>query len=155
MPYYESVIIARQDLSAQQVEQLTGELTEVIKAGGGEVAKSESWGLRNLTYKIKKNRKGHYVLMNLDAPAEAVTEYERVMRFNEDVLRYLTVRVKELDPEPSAVLQNRGSRDDRRGPRGDRGDRGPRGDRGDRGPRGDHRGDRPPRDDRPDSRAGE
>ena len=151
MPYYESVIIARQDLSAQQVEQLTGELTEVIKAGGGEVAKSESWGLRNLTYKIKKNRKGHYVLMNLDAPAEAVTEYERVMRFNEDVLRYLTVRVKELDPEPSAVLQNRGSRDDRRGPRGDRGDRGPRGDRGDRGPR----GDRPPRDDRPDSRAGE
>ncbi|WP_421709048.1 30S ribosomal protein S6 [Algihabitans sp.] len=152
MPYYESVVIARQDLSAQQVEQLTDELAEVIKAGGGEIAKRESWGLRNLAYKIKKNRKGHYVLMNLDAPAEAVTEYERIMRFNEDILRYLTVRVKELDPEPSAVLQNRGGRDDRRGPRGDRGDR------GDRGPRGDRGGDRGPRrdrDERPENRAGE
>ena len=126
MPYYESVVIARQDLSAQQVEQLTDELVEVIKAGGGEIAKRESWGLRNLAYKIKKNRK--------------------------DILRYLTVRVKELDPEPSAVLQNRGGRDDRRGPRGDRGDR------GDRGPRGDRGGDRGPRrdrDERPDNRAGE
>ncbi len=139
MSFYESVWIARQDLSAQQVEQLADELTEVVKSNGGDVAKRENWGLRNLAYKIKKNRKGHYVLMNLDAPAAAVSELERVMRFNEDVLRYLTVKVKELDPEPSAVLQNRG-RDDRRGGRdGDRGrdrDRGPRRDRdGDRGER--------------------
>lgn len=144
MAYYESVLIARQDLSAQQVEQLADELTEIVKTNGGDVAKRENWGLRNLAYKVKKNRKGHYVLLNLDAPAEAVSEYERVMRFNEDILRYLTVKVKELDPEPSAVLQNRGARDERGGRGGrdrDRGDRGPRGDRGDRGPRGD-RGDR-------------
>jgi small subunit ribosomal protein S6 len=156
VPFYESVLIARQDLSAQQVEQLADELTELVKSNGGDVAKRENWGLRNLAYKIKKNRKGHYVLMNLDAPAAAVTEMERVMRFNEDVLRYLTVKVKELDPEPSAVLQNRG-RDDRRGGRdGDRGrdrDRGPRRDRdGDRGDRGDRGGDRG---DRREQRAGE
>jgi len=138
MAFYESVLIARQDISATQVEQLADELAQVVQDQGGAVAKREYWGLKNLSYRMKKNRKGHYVLFSLDAPAAAVTELERVMRYNEDVLRYLTVRVPELDPEPSAMMQSKHGRDDR----GGRGDRGPRGDFGDRGPRRD-RGDRP------------
>lgn len=143
MSLYECVIIARQDLSSGQVESLTETLSTLVTEQGGEVKKKESWGLRSLAYKIKKNRKGHYVLLNLDAPAAAVAELERTMRLNEDVLRYLTIRVDELEEEPSVVLRSRGSRDRRFGR--DRGDRGPRGDRGDRGDRG-------PRRDRPDSR---
>ena len=132
MPLYESVIIARQDISAGQVEELADQLTTLLADNGGEVKKRELWGLRNLAYRVKKNRKGHYVLFNIDAPAEAVAEYERNMRFNEDVLRYMTVRVKELEEGPSAVTQSKDRRDDR-GPRGDRGgDRGPRGGRDDR-----------------------
>ena len=132
MPLYESVIIARQDISAGQVEELADQLTTLLADNGGEVKKRELWGLRNLAYRVKKNRKGHYVLFNIDAPAEAVAEYERNMRFNEDVLRYMTVRVKELEEGPSAVAQSKDRRDDR-GPRGDRGgDRGPRGGRDDR-----------------------
>jgi len=129
MAFYESVFIARQDISATQVEQLGDELAQVVQDQGGAIAKREYWGLRNLAYRMKKNRKGHYVLFSMEAPAAAVSELERVMRYNEDILRYLTVRVPELDPEPSAMMQARQGRDDRgRGGRGD----GPRRDRGER-----------------------
>ena len=147
MPYYESVFIARQDISGTQVDSLTESLTNIIQEGGGQVTKKEFWGLRNLAYKIKKNRKGHFVLLNIDGPSDAVLEMERNMRINEDVIRYLTVRVDELESEESIMLRSRGSRDSGRGGRRggfDRGgfDRGGR-DRGDRGDRGGHdRGDR-------------
>jgi len=148
MALYECVFIARQDISATQAEALADQFTGIIEQGGGTVPKKELWGLRTLAYRIKKNRKGHYVLLNLDAPAPAVHEMERIMRLNEDVLRYLTVRVDELEAGPSAVVQSRHSRDDRgdRGGRGDdRGGRGGfRGERGDRGDRG-GRESRPPR----------
>ena len=141
MPFYESVFIARQDVSTSQVDGLTDTFEKTIKDLGGSVTKKESWGLRTMAYRIKKNRKGHYVLMNIDAPAEAIKEMERQMRIHEDVLRYMTIRVDELDEGPSAMMK-RGDRDDRRG---DRDDRGPRRDRDDRPPRGD-REDRPRRD---------
>jgi ribosomal protein S6 len=96
MAFYECVFIARQDISSQQVDGLSDEFAGIVEAGGGKVTKRESWGLRNLAYKIKKNRKGHYMLFNIDAPSEAVLEMERNMRLNEDVLRYLTVRVEEV-----------------------------------------------------------
>ena len=105
MSLYESVIIARQEISTQQVEALADTFEGIIKDGGGNVAKRENWGLRSLAYKIKKNRKGHYVLMNIDAPAEAVHEMERLMRLNEDVLRYLTLRVDEFEEGPSIPAQ--------------------------------------------------
>lgn len=107
MPLYESVVIARQDIATTQVDSLADELTNIITEGGGKVAKRESWGLRSLTYRIKKNRKGHYILFNIDAPPAAINEYERRMRFNEDVLRYMTIRVEALEEGPSAVLQNK------------------------------------------------
>lgn len=132
MPLYENVFIARQDVSSQQVDTMTEEFTKLVSDNGGEVAKTEYWGVRGLTYRIKKNRKGHYVLMNLDAPSDAVQELERNMRIHEDVIRYMTVRVDELEEGPSAMMQSRGGRGDR----GDRGDRGGRSDRGDRGDRG-------------------
>ena len=132
MPYYESVLIARQDVSSQQVDSLTESLTAIIGENGGQVTKTEYWGLRNLAYRINKNRKGHYVLLNLDAPAGAVQEFERNMRINEDVLRYLTIKVEELEEGPSIQMQSRQAREERH--RGRRDDRG--GDRGDRGPRG-------------------
>ena len=113
MPLYESVFIVRQDVSAQHVEGLAERYTELITASGGEVAKTEYWGLRSLTYRIKRNRKGHYLHMQIDAPADAIAEMERNMRINEDVMRYLTIRVDELDPEPSAIMQSKGSRDSR------------------------------------------
>ena len=132
MPLYEHIYLARQDVSPQQVEELTNTLTSVIDQNGGKVTKNEYWGLKSLSYRIKKNRKAHYSLLNIDAPAPAVAEMERQMRINEDILRFMTVRVDELEEGPSAMLQKR-DRDD------DRGDRpgGPRGDRGgfDRGPR--------------------
>ena len=131
MPLYENVFIARQDVSSQQVDTMTEEFTKLVSDNGGEVAKTEYWGVRGLTYRIKKNRKGHYVLMNLDAPSDAVQELERNMRIHEDVIRYMTVRVDELEEGPSAMMQSRG----RRGDRGDRGGRSDRGDRGDRGGR--------------------
>ena len=117
MPYYESVFIARQDISGTQVDSLTESLTNIIQEGGGQVTKKESWGLRNLAYKIKKNRKGHFVLLNIDGPSDAVLEMERNMRINEDVIRYLTVRVDELESEESIMLRSRGSRDSGRGGR--------------------------------------
>ena len=139
MALYEHIFIARQDVSQQQVEALTEQLSTIIKDNGGTVGKTEYWGLRNLAFKVKKNRKGHYALMNIDAPAAAVAEMERQMGINEDVIRFLTVRVEEHETGPSAMLQNRGGRDERRGGGNDRFDRGdrPRGgfDRGDRGDR--------------------
>ena len=107
MPFYEHVVIARQDISPQQAEALNDTLQTIITEGGGAVAKIEYWGLRNLTYRIKKNRKGHYSLLALDAPAVAVKEMERQLSLNEDVLRYLTVKVDELDLELSPVLARR------------------------------------------------
>src|ERR1019366_785362 len=124
MPFYENVFIARQDISTAQVEALTDTFANLVAEQGGKVEKREYWGLRNLSYRIKKNRKGHYTLFNLDAPPAAVNELERNMRINEDVIRYLTVRVDALEAGPSAVLQNRG--------RDERGDRGPRRGYGDR-----------------------
>lgn len=142
MPLYECVFIARQDVSAPQVESLADLFTKALEEGGGSVQKREYWGLRSLAFRIRKNRKGHYMLLNIDSPAPAVHEMERQMRINEDVIRHLTVRVEALSTAPSAIMQSRSSRDDRprredRGPREDRfrEDRGPREDRfrGDRG----------------------
>ncbi len=115
MPFYENVFIARQDISTPQVESLADDFTKIIEDQGGTVAKREYWGLRGLAYRIKKNRKAHYVLFNIDAPAEAVHEMERQMRLHEDVLRYLTLRVDELEEGPSAMMQRRGGREDREG----------------------------------------
>lgn len=115
MPFYENVYIARPDISAAQVEALTESLTAIIAENGGQVTKDEYWGLKNLAYRIKKNRKGHYSLMNIDAPAEALHELERNMRINEDILRYMSIKMDELDPEPSVMMQSRSSRDDRGG----------------------------------------
>lgn len=105
MPYYECVFIARQDISPAQVESLAKNFAEIIKREGGEVTKTEHWGLRNLAYRIKKNKKGHYVLFNINAPAPAVAEMERNMRINEDILRYLTVKVSKLEEGPSIMMR--------------------------------------------------
>lgn len=152
MPLYEHVYIARQDVSQQQVEALTESLQTIITENGGSIAKTEYWGLRTMAYKIKKNRKGHYTLMNIDAPHPAVAEMERQMALNEDILRHITLRVDEHDEKPSAILANKGRDDRGRGrggpPRG-RDDRGGRGDRGDRRPRDDRPREDRPRDDKP------
>ena len=121
MALYESVFIARQDISSSQVDALADSFQKIIEDGGGQVPKREYWGLRSLAYKIKKNRKGHYVLFNIDSPSGAVLEFERNMKLNEDILRYMTLRVDELDPEPSVVMQGRGRSD--HGERGERGRR--------------------------------
>lgn len=102
MANYESVLIARQDLGASQVNRLVSDLSEVLKKEGGEVVKVDNWGLKNLAYRIKKNRKGHYVLLNIVAPAKAIFEYERLMRLNEDVIRYMTIKVDEFNNEMSS-----------------------------------------------------
>jgi small subunit ribosomal protein S6 len=143
MPLYEHVFLARQDVSQTQVEALIKEFADVITAGGGKIGKTEYWGLKNLAYKIKKNRKAHYSLMNIDAPPAAVAEMERRMGLSTDVLRFLTIRVDQHETEMSIQMrkQDRDDRDRDRG-FGDRGGRfGGRG--GDRGPRG-PRPDRPP-----------
>lgn len=126
MPYYESVFIARQDVSAPQVETLADTFTEIISGGGGSVTKREYWGLRNLAYRIKKNRKGHYVLLNIDAPSAAIQEMERNMRISEDILRYMTIRVEELEDGPSVMARSRSARDDHRPRRDGHQDHGPR-----------------------------
>jgi small subunit ribosomal protein S6 len=138
MALYEHIFLARQDVSPTQVEEMTTAFTNLITEGGGKVSKNEYWGLKSLSYRIKKNRKAHYTLLNIDAPHAAVAEMERLQGLNEDILRFMTIRVDELEEGPSAMMQKR-DRDD------DRGDRpgGPRGDRGDRG--GFDRGSRPPR----------
>ena len=112
MAYYENVFIARQDISAVQVEDLTESFTKVINDNAGKIVKTESWGLRTLAYRIKKNRKGHYVMLNIDAPAGAIHEMERQMRINEDVLRYLTIKIDAIEEGPSVMMNSR-SRDDR------------------------------------------
>lgn len=99
MANYESVLIARQDLGASQINTLVSDLSEVIKKEGGEVVKIDNWGLKNLAYRIKKNRKGYYVLLNIVAPAKAVAEYERLVRLNEDIIRYMTVKVEDFNNE--------------------------------------------------------
>ena len=143
MALYEHVFLARQDVSAQQVDALVEQYKGVIEANGGKVGRIENWGLKSLTYRIKKNRKAHYALMDIDAPAAAIHEMERQMRINEDVLRYMTIAVEAHEEGPSAMMQKR-DRDDR-GPRRDFGDRPPRRDFGDRPDRG---GERRPREDR-------
>ena len=143
MPLYEHVFLARQDASTQQVEELTTQMTGIVEGLGGKVVKMENWGVRSLTYRMNKNRKAHFVLLNLDAPSAAVAEVERQERFSEDVIRYLTVRVEEHEEGPSAMMRKADrdrERDDRGGFRGDReggfrGDREGGGFRGDRGPR--------------------
>jgi len=122
MPLYESVFIARQDIPAQEVETLTERLEGIVAEQGGTVARREYWGLKNLAYRIKKNRKGHFTLLHLDSPAAAVQELERNMRISEDVLRYMTVRLDALPEGPTVMMQSRSSRDDR----GRREDRRPR-----------------------------
>jgi small subunit ribosomal protein S6 len=137
MPLYEHVFLARQDLSQQQVDELTAHYKGVIEEMGGTVPKVEYWGVKSLTYRIRKNRKAHFTLLNVDAPAAAVSEVERQQHINEDVLRALTVRVDELESIPSAMMRKVDrdrDRDERRGERRrdrDGGGRGPRDDRGD------------------------
>jgi len=119
MPFYENVFIARQDISSAQVEALADSFATLVGEQGGQITKREYWGLRNLSYRIKKNRKGHYMFFNLDAPPAAVNELERNMRINEDVIRYLTVRVETLEEGPSVVMQSRSRGEEReRGRRG-------------------------------------
>lgn len=105
MHFYETVFIARQDLTNAQVETMANTFTQVIKDHKGEVSKTEFCGLRNLAYKIKKNKKGHYVLMNITSLPEGISEMERQMKLSEDILRHLTVRVEKLDPNPSKLMQ--------------------------------------------------
>lgn len=154
MPLYEHVFLARQDVSNAQVEALTKEYTGLIEEGGGKVTKSEYWGLKSLAYKIKKSRKAHFSLLNIDAPHDAVAEMERRMGLSTEILRFLTLKVDEHETEPS-VMMRKGDRDDRRdGDRGFGGRGGFRGGRGGGGGGGGFRGDRdsgrprPPRGDR-------
>ena len=143
MALYEHVFLARQDLSQQQVDELVERFKGVISAGGGSVGRVENWGLKSLTYRINKNRKAYYTLMDLTCPPAALSELERQEGLSEDVLRFLTIKVDKHEEGVSAMMQKREERSDRggfgdrdRGPRsfGDR-DRGDRGDRGDCGPR--------------------
>src|SRR6476659_4038423 len=142
MPLYEHVFLARQDASTQQVEELTTQMTGIVERLGGKVVKMENWGVRSLTYRMNKNRKAHFVLLNINGPSAAVAAVERQERISEDVIRYLTVRVDEHEEGPSAMMRKADrNRDDRSGGfRGDRdggfrGDRDGGGYRGDRGPR--------------------
>ena len=131
MRLYESVFIARQDISSQQVESMADEFAGIITNAGDQIHKREYWGLRSLAYRIKKNRKGHYIMFNLETDGATLKEYERIMGLNEDVLRFLNIRIEEVDEAPSIIMQNKGERGDR----SDRGDRGDRGDCGSRPPR--------------------
>ena len=154
MPLYEHVFLARQDLSQAQVDALAAAATEIVSQNNGKVTKTETWGLKGLAYKIERNRKAHFVLLNIDAPSAAIAEIERQERISEDVIRYLSVRVEELEEGPSAMMRKADrdrERDDRGGGfRGDREGGGFRGDReggfrgGDRDGGG-FRGDRGPR----------
>jgi len=147
MPLYEHVFLARQDLAQAQVDAIAENATKILTDNGGSVVKAETWGLKSLAYRIAKNRKAHYVMLEVDAPAAAVAELERQTGINEDVIRYMTVRVDALEEGPSAMMR-RNERSER-----DRGERGGRGrDRDDRGDRGD-RPERAPRRDRDDFEA--
>ena len=107
MALYESVIIGRQDLTPGQFDTLLEKFIEVIKSFKGEIKKRENWGIRNLAYKINKNRKGHYTLLNIDGPPEAIKEYERLMRLDEDIIRFLTIKIKSIDEKPSPLMINK------------------------------------------------
>ncbi len=122
MPLYEHVFLARQDLAQAQVDALAENATQIIKDNGGKVAKTENWGLRSLAYRIAKNRKAHYVMLDVDAPAAAIAELERQSNINEDVIRFLTIKVEEHETGPSAMMR-RGDKERSRGERGDRDDR--------------------------------
>ena len=124
MPLYEHVFLARQDISAQQVEGLLQTFRSLLEENGGKVGKTEYWGLKTLAYRIKKNRKAHYTLMDIDAPHEAVAELERQMGLSTDIIRFITIKVDEHEEGPSAMMRrsdrdDRGDRGDRRGPRRD------------------------------------
>ena len=110
MAIYECVYIARQELTAAQAEQLSKDLTKIVSSNSGEIKKQEYWGLRNLAYKIRKNRKGHYTMFHIEAPASAIEELERNMRLNEDILRYLTVKIDKLPDGPSVMMTARPDR---------------------------------------------
>jgi small subunit ribosomal protein S6 len=148
MPLYETVFLVRQDVSGQAVDDLVEAYKTVITENGGSVGRTENWGLKTLAYRIEKNRKAHFALMDIDAPSPAVEEMERQMRLNEDVLRTLTIKVEAHEDGPSVMKQKRDRDDRRRRERGGRDDDDGgfevRGDRGDR-----DRGDRPERSDRP------
>ena len=111
MAYYETIFIVRQDLSEKQVEDLTNDYSKILADNGAKVARTERWGLRTLAYKIRKNRKGHYVLMHIDGPSEAVAEMERNMRLSEDLLRYMTIRLEELPKEDSIMVRKSNDND--------------------------------------------
>jgi small subunit ribosomal protein S6 len=113
MPLYEHIFMARQDVTSQQVEAMVDQYKDVIQQNGGTVEKTEMWGVKSLAYRIKKNRKAHFTMFNLNAPAPAVAEMERQMRINEDILRFMTIRVDELETEPSVMMQKR-DRDERK-----------------------------------------
>lgn len=127
MAQYEHIFLARQDLSQTQVDALAQAATKIVEDNKGKVVKTETWGLRTLAYKIQKNRKAHYVMLDIDAPGSVVEELERQTRMNEDVLRFLTIRVDEHEEGPS-VMMRKNEKSDRGGRGGDRG-----GDRGGRG----------------------
>ncbi|WP_108810186.1 30S ribosomal protein S6 [Sphingorhabdus sp. Alg231-15] len=129
MPHYEHVFLARQDLSQSQVDSLAQEATKIVEANEGKVVLTETWGLRTLAYKVQKNRKAHYVMLRLDAPTNVIAELERQTRINEDVIRFLTIRVDEHEEGPS-VMMRKPDRDSRRGGSDRGGDR-PRRDRDD------------------------
>jgi small subunit ribosomal protein S6 len=124
MPFYEHVFLARQDVSAQQVESMTELYKGIIEASGGQVTKIEYWGVKSLAYRIKKNRKAHFALMNISAPAAGVAEMERQMKINEDVLRFMTIKVEKLEEGPSAMMQRREREERRDRERGERRDDG-------------------------------
>ena len=115
MPYYENVFIARQDISASQVDAIADAMAEIITSDGGTVARREYWGLKSLAYRMKKNKKGHFVLFNIDASVEAVREMERQLGLHEDVLRFMTLRTDDLPEEPSVMTASRGDRGSRYG----------------------------------------
>ena len=123
MPLYESIFIARQDVSAAQVDSLADGFEKIITDNSGSVELREYWGLRTLAYRIKKNRKGHYVLFNLDAPSEAIQEMERNMSLNEDIFRFMTVRLESLRGDASPIMQGKGDRDRDRADRGNKRDK--------------------------------
>ena len=110
MAFYESVIIGRQDLTPGQFQTLIEKFITVIKSFKGEIKKTENWGIRNLAYKINKNRKGHYMLLNIDGPPEAIQEYDRLMRLDEDIIRFLTIKIKSIDEKPSPLMVNKSDR---------------------------------------------
>ncbi|MEO7168866.1 MAG: 30S ribosomal protein S6 [Pseudomonadota bacterium] len=132
MALYEHVFLARQDLAQAQVDTLAETATKIIEDNKGKVVKTESWGLRSLAYKIAKNRKAHYVMLEIDAPAGVVAELERQTQINEDIIRYMTVKVDALEEGPSVMMRKSDRDRERRGDREGRGDRPDRGERGDR-----------------------